>query len=614
MARVGFFNADTGKGESWMARGIAAAGHEPINVAAPDADTLADLDVLIIDRDNTDAYKELSANTEAIEAAVANGLTLIFHDNSMMQVRRLVPGSEDWEFRKGFSGDETGIMSVRLDDEEHPIRDGKGGEFGKMPVELVAGLVGGAVMRDSLPEEAEVILTTDDPDEVVSFAYPYGDGRIIYSTIDMESHIDYWSHILPNADDVLTYYTNLIQWAVEVAEDDNIIWGTDENDVIVGSEGEDVIEPGYGDDTVHGMAGNDHIEGGWGNDWLAGGDGNDFIYGAGDNDEIYGDAGDDELRGGQGNDVVYGGTGDDAIIGGSGDDWMSGGEGNDVITGEDGVDQIYGDAGDDVIDGGNGDDWLSGGEGSDDVAGADGDDVVYGNAGDDTLDGGAGSDVIYGGTGNDHISGGEGDNALYGGAGNDVFYSNNPYGHDAVVGGLGSDTIDFQGHVADVSIDLSQGTAAIDGREIVSMTSIENVIGGAGNDAITGGRQDNIINGGAGDDWIRGKQGADTLTGGEGADTFTWARQDIVNRNGDHLGVDVITDFNAAEDTLDFRGLINMRRNTDISEVVSLEETDEGTIVSVDFGNRGGVQEIALLEDVFELDVGSLYQSDALFA
>ena len=257
---------------------------------------------------------------------------------------------------------------------------------------------------------------------------------------------------------------------------------------------------------------------------------------------------------------------------------------------------------------------MSGGRGVDVIAGGDGDDEIYGHAGDDELNGGYGVDIIDGGSGNDEIAGGQGDDELYGGSGDDIFYSPYKHDHDVVDGGRGSDTIDFLWLAEDLTIDLANGSAAIDGEEVVSMSSIENVIGGVANDAITGDRQDNIINGGNGDDWIRGKQGADTLTGGEGADTFSWQRNDIVNRGGDHLGLDVITDFDACEDTLDFTGLLNLGEFGDIAEYVGLEETDDGTIVSVDLGGRGGVQQVALLEDVFELEVKSLYESDVLLA
>ena len=63
---------------------------------------------------------------------------------------------------------------------------------------------------------------------------------------------------------------------------------------------------------------------------------------------------------------------------------------------------------------------------------------------------------------------------------------------------LATDTITFASATDDVTVDLSAGTAS--GSEIGSdtLTEIENVIGGAGNDTITGDDADNRLEGGCG--------------------------------------------------------------------------------------------------------------------
>ena len=59
-----------------------------------------------------------------------------------------------------------------------------------------------------------------------------------------------------------------------------------------------------------------------------------------------------------------------------------------------------------------------------------------------------------------------------------------------------------------------------------SITNIENVTGGAGNDSLVGNSAVNTINGGAGADWIVGGPGNDTLNGGAGADVLVWSNGD----------------------------------------------------------------------------------------
>ncbi|WP_017715266.1 M10 family metallopeptidase [Kamptonema formosum] len=78
-------------------------------------------------------------------------------------------------------------------------------------------------------------------------------------------------------------------------------------------------------------------------------------------------------------------------------------------------------------------------------------------------------------------------------------------------------------------------------------TTIENLVGSQGNDAILGNPVANRIDGGAGADKITGAVGADTLTGGAGADIFAYSPGDggLSQPAGD-----IITDFTPGEDAI----------------------------------------------------------------
>ena len=193
-------------------------------------------------------------------------------------------------------------------------------------------------------------------------------------------------------------------------------------------------------------------------------------------------------------------------------------------------------------------------------------------------------------------------------------YSSPVVGEDMIDGGSGLDLIDLGAATGGAKVDLSKNAVAADGIGIVSVKSVEGVVGTDFADVISASKYDNVISGGDGDDWIRGKEGADILTGGDGADTFFWHRKDVVDADGDHLGVDTIKDFDAVADTLDFTGLIKATKFDNISEVVVLEESEVGTIVSVYAGAAAGVQQVTVLDDVFDLDVETLYDSGAILA
>jgi hypothetical protein len=119
----------------------------------------------------------------------------------------------------------------------------------------------------------------------------------------------------------------------------------------------------------------------------------------------------------------------------------------------------------------------------------------------DTITGGSLADTISGGDGADIINAGEGDNYVVGGA-----------GADSIISGAGVDIID----------------------------------GGGGADTIESGAGNDIILGGGGADSIIAGAGNDTITGGVEADKYVFS-------NYATNGVDLITDFETASDTLSFR-------------------------------------------------------------
>ena len=72
-----------------------------------------------------------------------------------------------------------------------------------------------------------------------------------------------------------------------------------------------------------------------------------------------------------------------------------------------------------------------------------------------------------------------------------------------------------------VTVSLTTNVAnGADGTD--SLSSIENVVGGAFGDTLTGDGNVNRLEGSGGDDLLRGGLGDDTLDGGSGSDTASW--------------------------------------------------------------------------------------------
>jgi Ca2+-binding RTX toxin-like protein len=302
-----------------------------------------------------------------------------------------------------------------------------------------------------------------------------------------------------------------------------------------------------------------------------------LVGGSGD-DELTGDGGNNRIDGGAGNDTIHGGGGNDTLIDGQGWDSLYGDDGDDtlVATYKDfGFDTMNGGAGTDTADFSNYQDAvqidLKAGQGwtSDEadlssgtlrqvasltsienLIGGAGNDDITGDDGNNRIDGGAGNDVIHGGNGNDTLIGGLGVDSIYGDGGDDTLvgtYEYNPFGFDLMDGGDGNDTADFSSFQTPVAIDLSSSAPMVwttdssgTWREIAKLVSIENLVGGAGNDSLVGDDGGNRIIGGAGNDTIVGGNGNDILTGGfaSRADATGFDGDDVIYGEG---GDDLIT-------------------------------------------------------------------------
>lgn len=298
------------------------------------------------------------------------------------------------------------------------------------------------------------------------------------------------------------------------------------------------LNGGLGNDTLTGGAGNDTLNGDEGHDRLDGGDGNDDEFGGAGNDSLLqGSAanGGDLLDGGLGVDRVDYGRRENAVNAtvdaGVTDDGEAG-EADDIVGG---TEELLGGDGNDVlsadaaemseaspashpksfISGGKGNDTITGAAGKDNLLGGDGNDTIHGDPADACVSSNKGhcKDIIDGGAGND---------ALNGNGGNDVFLQGRKAdGTDSINGGADTDTVKYNSRSNRVVANIGAGGVSGEAGENDDLHgTVENILSGSGNDALTGSGGSNKIVGGSGNDEINGLGGADRLKGGSGSDTI----------------------------------------------------------------------------------------------
>lgn len=122
--------------------------------------------------------------------------------------------------------------------------------------------------------------------------------------------------------------------------------------------------------------------------------------------------------------------------------------------------------------------------------------------------------------------------------------------------GGGDDTLNFSGFTQNQKINLNEGSFSDVGGLVGNVSiaygvTVENAVGGSGNDLLIGNAKANSLFGGAGDDILYGGGGGDRLVGGEGADTFVFgAAIDSTNNQPDW-----IMDFKSGLDKIDLSGI-----------------------------------------------------------
>lgn len=227
--------------------------------------------------------------------------------------------------------------------------------------------------------------------------------------------------------------------------------------------------------------------------------------------------------------------------------------------------------------------------------------TLNGTDADDIINGKGGNDRIFGRKGDDTITGGRGDDFLRGGEGDDTYKidADVDRGTDTITeetnGGI--DTIDLSDTTKGIKIDLSATktqTIADGVKLILPLISLENVMGGQGQDEIRGNSLNNTISGGA---------GHDRLWGGAGKDSFYFGGctcKGITNVK-DLFGKDDIRDFHVKDDKI-------LLKKDNFAAITS----DPGTSIGSNFATvkNDGLAATQSAAIVYSLSSGNLFYNE----
>ncbi|WP_133479662.1 hypothetical protein [Cognatilysobacter segetis] len=180
---------------------ITAAGHTPVAIASADTASLSGLAALVVDSCTF-------TQNGAVDTAVSNGMAVIIHDWSPGPATAAkLPGAPMIQV-VGSGGSQMNIAAGS------PIATGPGGTLTDSSLDGGSSSNHGYAIGSTLPVGIIRLTTTANPDQVVSLAYAYGRGRVVYGAMPLDAYLPGASlQGSVAAPGMQAYLANVVSWA-----------------------------------------------------------------------------------------------------------------------------------------------------------------------------------------------------------------------------------------------------------------------------------------------------------------------------------------------------------------------------------------------------------------
>ena len=250
--RVGYFTTGSAMVEAGFAADIARSGNTAVKLTS--LNDLSGIDMLIYDG----YYGNMSAfmsNRASILERVASGEIDLFVSEY----------GNNWGFYVPALGSVSVAASNPVDvnlAQGSPFTSGIGGVLTNTSLDSInshSNYAGGAMLRSSLPANAQVVLTSTNPDSATGILLSYGQGKIVYTTMPVSAYYEFYNEYYIPA-------TGMSNWVANVVEE---LTGTTNQGpglTIVGTAMRNDLFGGAGDDRITGGGGTDTLKGGAGAD------------------------------------------------------------------------------------------------------------------------------------------------------------------------------------------------------------------------------------------------------------------------------------------------------------------------------------------------------------
>ena len=191
---------------------ITNLGYDAVHLDTLTGASLAGLDaIFLLNGDNEFYNPELLAAQPTLADYVFHGGVMIIHDRFVDDAEKLLPGLTGERIKRNLGPSREEVNFVR---DDGTIAHGPGGDLDDASLDGGNGSNHGFAFDATLPDDVVRVLTADDPERVVGFAYSYGAGAVYYSSIPLDFYL---TPLTPQPlGELMEHYAeNVISWAVD---------------------------------------------------------------------------------------------------------------------------------------------------------------------------------------------------------------------------------------------------------------------------------------------------------------------------------------------------------------------------------------------------------------
>ena len=184
MGVMGYYEMMEGQGGGFQEDEVTGSGHTAVNMTDLSPLALSSIDTLYVTNGDNGGFGPgyLAASAD-IDLAVSSGMNLMIFDRCVTDAQTILPGGSGITVIRDFADDANVNVASGA---PSWFTNGPNGTIDDNTFDGGNSSSHGYVELSTLPPGAIPLLTNGNPNQVVAFVYPHGNGQVFYSTIPLD--------------------------------------------------------------------------------------------------------------------------------------------------------------------------------------------------------------------------------------------------------------------------------------------------------------------------------------------------------------------------------------------------------------------------------------------